>query len=783
MSAALADITPLAWALRHAARGWHVLPLIEKSKLPMTREWQRRATVEPLAIASIWGGNPRAGVGIYCTGGLLVLDVDCKVDAKGDRAQGFESLAELEERHGPLPRTCTVRTPSGGSHFYFTVESPPSWLTNSVSKLGPGLDVRAGGKGYVAAPGTTLAEGAYELVDDVDPAPCPQWLLDALEPKEAAAPAALPAPSTATSPAPDRYAARAFESALAAITVAVEGTRNDVLNREAHGLFRLVGAGRLKDTEVDAAIRRAAQGSGLEAAEIEATIKSARKGLESPNHEGLPAQATVNVSALLKAGRAANDPRSVEGPEPLRRSTGQASPFPFDALGAVLGPAVAAVNEYVQAPLALCAQSALSVASLVAQRLYNVGIHGREHPLSLWLLTVAESGERKSAADAVLCREVKEWERVQYAAYKIERDAYLREADAFAKQEAKAVKAGLSAAEPPTPPLEATVITGEPTLEGLHKLLLKNRGWAGLLSDEGGQFIGGHAMSRDNMGKTMAGLSGLWDSGTADRVRGGDGVAKLYGKRVALHLMMQPVFAEELLSNPKASGQGFLARCLIAWPASTAGHRPYRAADVQADPRMQAFHARLSALLTVPEPMREGERNELEPRRLPLDDEATAYWIRAHDAIEVRQRPGGEYETIKAWASKAPEQVLRIAGVLTVLDRDHPEAIRLAEVKAAAALVDWYLAEALRLRGVASVPQEIRDAEAVLAWCRERGLESVHSADLVRLGPAAIRTADAVHAAMTVLERHGWAQRIEGGAVLDGKHRRHAWTITPEPEA
>lgn len=496
-----------------------------------------------------------------------------------------------------------------------------------------------------------------------------------------------------------------------------------------------------------------------------------------------PEATAADVLALPRAVQATTEgTQPVEGPEPLRRSTGAAEAFPVKALGAVLGPAVEAVHEYVQAPLALCAQSALAVASLVAQRLYSAENDGREHPLSLWLLTVAESGERKSAADGVLCREVKEWERVQYAAYRIERDAYQREAEAFAKQEAKAAKVGLAAVEPPPPPLEATVITGEPTLEGLHKLLLRNRGWAGLLSDEGGQFIGGHAMSRDNIGKTVAGLSGLWDNGTADRVRGGDGVSKLYGKRVSLHLMMQPVFAEELLSNPKASGQGFLARCLFAWPASTAGHRPYRTGDVQADTRLRTFHGRIAALLNVPEPMREGERNELEPRRLPLADDAKAYWIRAHDAIEVRQQAGGEYETIKPWASKAPEQVLRIAGVLAVMDRDHPTAIRLPEVQAAAELVNWYLAEALRLRGVASIPQEIRDAETVLAWCRERGLSTVHSAELVRLGPAAIRTSDAVHAAMAVLERHNWAQRIEGGAVLDGKHRRHAWTIAPEPE-
>lgn len=480
-----------------------------------------------------------------------------------------------------------------------------------------------------------------------------------------------------------------------------------------------------------------------------------------------PDAAADDVLALPHASSAAEassapDPWSHEAPEPLRRTACDPKPYPGHALGPLLHGAAAAVNQYVQAPLALCAQSTLAVASLVAQRLYNVEIDGRTHPLSLWLLTVADSGERKSAADSVLCREARDWERSCYAAFEAER------------------KANMRASETPEEPLQATVFAGDPTLEGLHKLLLINRGWAGLFSDEAGMFVGGHSMGRDNIGRTVAGLSSLWDNGTADRVRGGDGVAKLYGKRLALHLMMQPVFAEELLSNPKASGQGFLARCLLAWPSSTAGHRRYREGDVYSEPGMQAFTARIRQLLQAREPLHRGERNQLEPPPLRLDKEAKALWIGVHDAIEQAQRPGGDYESIRPWASKAPEQILRVAGVLTVLGQDAPQQIQAAEIHAAAELVDWYLHEAVRLRDVGSVSPETQNAESVLSWCWERGLTAVHSAVLTNSGPRPVRNAKALHAAMKLLEQHGWAARVEGGALLDGAHRRHAWHIRPK---
>lgn len=93
-------------------------------------------------------------------------------------------------------------------------------------------------------------------------------------------------------------------------------------------------------------------------------------------------------------------------------------------------------------------------------------------------------------------------------------------------------------------------------------------------------------MNPDNLLKTAAGLSGLWDGKPIDRVRGGDGSTKLYGRRVSLHLMVQPEVSQLMLSNPVLIGQGLLSRCLVTWPESTAGTRPYREEDLSASNRL-----------------------------------------------------------------------------------------------------------------------------------------------------------------------------------------------------
>ncbi|OQX20052.1 MAG: hypothetical protein BWK76_02530 [Desulfobulbaceae bacterium A2] len=83
----------------------------------------------------------------------------------------------------------------------------------------------------------------------------------------------------------DRYAGVALQSALEAIRNAVEGERNDSLNRQAHGVFGLVKAGRLDEIATWEQLRTAASDCGLEDGEVETTLSSAWAGAEA-RYEG-----------------------------------------------------------------------------------------------------------------------------------------------------------------------------------------------------------------------------------------------------------------------------------------------------------------------------------------------------------------------------------------------------------------------------------------------------------------------------------------------------------------
>lgn len=506
-----------------------------------------------------------------------------------------------------------------------------------------------------------------------------------------------------------------------------------------------------------------------------------------------PEATAADVMALPVMASAAGEIERF-APEPLRRPVPPPEPYPIAELGPILQPAAESLRRVIQAPDAVCGASILAAASLAAQALADVEIDGRTYPLSLWMLTVAESGERKSAVDAEAMRAARAHEKTLAKAHESELEAHAAE---LAEWEARCTDAKAKAKKSrgeglakvlreigpaPPAPLVPRVTVADFTAEGLAKLLAAGQPAVGAFTDEAALVFGGHGMTKETVTRTAGTLCKLWDSGTLDRVRAMEGATKLHGRRLALHLLAQPVIAERALSDDVLSGQGFLARCLLAWPQSTAGTRPYRAESLRDDAALGRMAHRLGELHREPLPLAPGERQELRPRALRLNAGAKAAWVQLHDAVETGMKPCGQFATVKPWASKTPEQVLRIAGVLALLESSAAQEIDAITIGRAAELALWHLNEAVRLAGTAELSPEVRDAEALLGWCHETGRALLYSRDALRLGPSRIRECETFTRAMGELEHAGWAEPVEGGMTVDGGRRRRVWRIAPARE-
>ena len=128
-------------------------------------------------------------------------------------------------------------------------------------------------------------------------------------------------------------------------------------------------------------------------------------------------------------------------------------------------------------------------------------------------------------------------------------------------------------------------------------------GSLGIFAAEESVFTGGHAMTEENRRRTAAMLSEIWDMKPIKRIRVGDGVSILDGRRLSIHIMIQPDGAADFLGSAALLDQGLLSRFLVALPESLAGTRSYRDTPSDVDRAIRSFSAHLLLILETKPPL------------------------------------------------------------------------------------------------------------------------------------------------------------------------------------
>ena len=298
----------------------------------------------------------------------------------------------------------------------------------------------------------------------------------------------------------------------------------------------------------------------------------------------------------------------------------------------------------------------------------------------------------------------------------------------------------------------------------------------GLFSGEGGQFLGSFAMSSDHWLKTVTALSALWDGEDIRRVRKGDGAATSPGRRLALHLLLQPTIAPHLLGNAEIAGQGFLSRILPAAPTALAGTRMGRIA-LPTDPQTIAqFGTRILTILET-EPSKRADGG-LKPRTLALSSDAEAQWWAFSDAVEAQLGVGSALHPIKAFGSKMAEHAARLGAVLQLVEDLDAQMLDAAHLGRGIELVEFYANEWLRLHEAQAINADLVLAEHLRLWLKDEWSENeIGLPEVYQCGPGRLRDAATARATMRLLEDHGWVVSLPDGAKVRGVLRREAWEI------
>lgn len=477
-------------------------------------------------------------------------------------------------------------------------------------------------------------------------------------------------------------------------------------------------------------------------------------------------------------------------PQPLENREAP-EPYPVNALPETIRNAVIEAQSFYQAPIPLIAASALGALSLAIQGHIDVERAGKlTGPTSLYSLVIARSGERKTSCDRHFMKtihdhvqelekqtepELVKWQ-ADYRAWQAEIKGLEARITALSKDpkgkpdelnKAKNDLRILGAAEP-AKPLEPRMIYTDFTPEVLGFNLATGYPTAGVISSEAGTVFGSHGMGKDSIVRNLALINQLWD-GAAVRVdrRTSDSFT-ISGARLTVSLQVQQEALREFYAKngELARGSGFMARFLISVPQSTQGTRLFRD-EPDTWPALEKFNDRLKAILSDALPMT--EKCRLEPCVMAFPPEVKTIWVSQYNAIEKALGEGGKLEDIHDMASKAADNIARLAALFHYFEHGKTPICEDC-LNRAAMIVLWHLNEAKRFfNDIATPPEQIR-LQKLDKWMigkaqneRTLGMRQNH---ILQYGP--IRRSEQLNEALETLQeldriridRSGSAKRV-----------------------
>jgi hypothetical protein len=449
-------------------------------------------------------------------------------------------------------------------------------------------------------------------------------------------------------------------------------------------------------------------------------------------------------------------------------------PYPLDLFPEILRDAIEEVQHATQAPLPLVAQAGLSALAVSSQGLISVARDETlRSPVSLFMLSIAESGERKTTCDGHFTQPIREWQAREADRLQPEVVAYNTELDSWKAARTgllDAIKAASRAGESivelqsqlaghdkerPEPVRVPRLVYNDITSEQLIVSLAKEWPSAIEASSEAGSIFGSHGTNSENAMRYFALRNVLWDGGEFSSDRRTVESVCVRDVRLSASLAVQRSAFDSFneRTGGLARGMGTWARYLVCEPESTQGTRFYRAPSANM-PRRAAFHRKLTELLSTPIHVRHD--GGIDTSLLRFSNAGQKVWIEHFDAVERELGGNGEFVSVRDVASKTLDNAARIAALFHVLERGQTGEIGATHAHAGCLIAIWYLSEAKRIFGGEQADTgAVKLEKFLIAQCQKTGDSKVSRSLVLTNGPYALRKVKSLNDAIESLSAHG----------------------------
>lgn len=442
--------------------------------------------------------------------------------------------------------------------------------------------------------------------------------------------------------------------------------------------------------------------------------------------------------------------------------------------------------EYLDVPVAMTATAILGALSCAAQGAYVVKRPGgHTHPVSLYLLTLAEPNMRKTTVDDLFFEIPRAFEREQlekhkqastqikqaYQIWKIKakeqekvfQKALRDQVSTEALDDAEAILQQILSEEPQShvqPSFLYDSITPEALVERLGRYLPI----ATLSSSEASSVLNSRQLQSLHL------YNNLWSGSDVKHDRLSTGQMNITEGRLTLTLMTQPVVAKEFMKKKGelALGTGFLSRLLVSVPPNNIGERNLRITS-EKPKELETFNQRIRSLLE--ESLEAILSSERRPKELIFSHNAQNEWRELAQTIEEMQRPNGLYQFATGHAGKLMENISRVSAVMHLLENPNSIEIQEETLTLARQLVLQLSKDYLGY--FTPKPELIKQTESLILYLfKHKDVDSNFTIklydrnDILKMGPGSLRNAEALDRVFDFLSQTGYLESTYDGYVL-----------------
>ncbi|WP_429110917.1 DUF3987 domain-containing protein [Aeromonas veronii] len=428
--------------------------------------------------------------------------------------------------------------------------------------------------------------------------------------------------------------------------------------------------------------------------------------------------------------------------------------------------------------------SAMSVAVQISTDILHPFTH-KPIPLSLYCITVAESGARKSTVDNILTTPFRNFEQRQHDDEKTQKKHYEHDMEIYEirlkllktrlkkamtaqnKEDEVVIGAELQAHKETKPVIghPPRILVSDITQPALRKMLHAPWNYLCLNTEEAGKILTGKDFSMPSFYNT------LWDATPLTVERVSTGRSHIHNYRFSMNLMLQPsAFAKYVrLHGEQAKESGFFARCLFAFPQPSVFIQTPNINQVPT-PNLDNFLARITSLLdSSHHRFLCGQINER--RLLMLQDTVLIYDLEHLKESYRINICNNDPSQPPQFIQRATEHTLRLAGVMhAFLAGNDDNEVKSDLVNSAIELMKEYS----RRHQVAVDYHEVTEQllQKLLTYIQQHShlnmslnTHVISKSTLFHNGPSKLRKKEQLDIALTILESRGEIQRQQIGNI------------------